>query len=978
MDSERQSLLPLFTPSLLDTIPIYSIVLNTYDSVVSRVDISLKYDQLKSPQIHSFLIKPLLEELKNDFSPGTLYALMANMLQFTKESSSNAAMAGVMATRAMICEIVAIRLLKEYSDPDDLMNALTYDFYPLANGAPVNQLVPRWQRISTLEVAIKAEAKRFLSHPVVIEVLEEIWNGSVMFQSSMHKLHRVRFANEEEVVSAGYGRRGPGVRYKYEDASIFKLSRLRVPRYRHYLNLFSFCILLVLYVAVLHKHDKQFSGIDLIFWLWSLGFIVDEIIGFTDAGFTLYVMSLWNWFDLIILLLLVSYGLLQTASHFTTGPQSNSLAHVAHDLLATVAIFLFPRLFSILDSYEVFSQMVVSVRKMCVDLTVACIIIIIFSSGFWVAFTMAFARDVYSANKVAYDMMKILFGFTPAVWDTWQYYSVLGRTILVFYLFITHFLIMTILIAVLTNSFADVTSNAHEEHQYLFAVNTITMIKSESSTFFSYTAPLNLLEWAVRPCIYVMPLRSFLVLNRTLIKITHFPFLLTIFIFEKLHLRLTQLRERRAKEAESLRIQVLKQSQVPSKSNYIYNNASGRSLMGPSSSRQHTPPQPSTRPSSNFSRTNSRMRVPTRAAAEKRKPTRPKKVSNDDLLDEVFKRPYKGTVKAKRPSVALEDDTPLSNARFLSDHFFSDPEESLRDGKMDTEINDADSENNGSDFDDDDDDDDDEFTITPSAGAALFHSQPMAAKRNRPRKLSAAGSSVSPVAEHGLEQYYGRPRERIPGRQIDPAQKRSRLFSSTSSMVRQGAGMLALSPTRSVMDRQWSLNRNRVSRFHNVSQSSVRSRAKQGSRRRPWSREYGSTDDVAETDEVALEDEYDDSEFEGDEIASENERAALIRGLDQAGQFSEEIHDMTRLIMRRMEALESGFKNMECILEKVPELMQLSGVNSSGESTVNHHYRDNSLATIVENSAASTEMSDSATACPRHISSTNQSGESLP
>lgn len=115
-------LLPMFTPSPLDSIPIYSIVLDTYDLVAARVDMSLKYDQLKSPQVNSFLVRPLVAELKLNLSLGTIYALIANMLQFSKESESDVSMNGIMNTRSMVCGIVAMKLLKEYTEGDDLVS----------------------------------------------------------------------------------------------------------------------------------------------------------------------------------------------------------------------------------------------------------------------------------------------------------------------------------------------------------------------------------------------------------------------------------------------------------------------------------------------------------------------------------------------------------------------------------------------------------------------------------------------------------------------------------------------------------------------------------------------------------------------------------------------------------------------------------------------------------------------------------------
>lgn len=119
---ETAPLLPVVvTPSPLDAIPIYSIVLDTYDLVAARVDMTLKYEQLKSPQVNSFLVRPLVAELKANLSLGTIYALMANILQFTKESEADVACAGIMTTRSLVCGILAMKLLKEYTEGDDLV-----------------------------------------------------------------------------------------------------------------------------------------------------------------------------------------------------------------------------------------------------------------------------------------------------------------------------------------------------------------------------------------------------------------------------------------------------------------------------------------------------------------------------------------------------------------------------------------------------------------------------------------------------------------------------------------------------------------------------------------------------------------------------------------------------------------------------------------------------------------------------------------
>lgn len=57
------------------------------------------------------------------------------------------------------------------------------------------------------------------------------------------------------------------------------------------------------------------------------------------------------------------------------------------------------------------------------------------------------------------------------------------------------------------------------------------MVKNDS--LFSYVAPVNILAWALTPLRFIMPMRQFVWLNRTVIKATHFPLLLIIFFYER-------------------------------------------------------------------------------------------------------------------------------------------------------------------------------------------------------------------------------------------------------------------------------------------------------------------------------------------------------------------------------------------------------------------------------------------------------------
>ncbi|KAF1846566.1 uncharacterized protein K460DRAFT_356222 [Cucurbitaria berberidis CBS 394.84] len=565
---QDEPLLPVFSSAVLDRLPIYSTTHAIRILLVQRCETTLSWDQLRSPQVSQFLVKPIQQQIRSDhFSRGTLYCLLANCLQFKKEGEENPGNMGVSKTRALICELLAMRLLKEYSTRE-LIDALSYDLDPLQGlempgpavrtpgGANWARQAPRSARISTLEIAIRAQAKKFLAHPLVVRQLEAIWAGTIVFHSVADSLHRKpdsprgRGYSSFDNISPGTGpsrrlsptKQAPPLPppavlmrrtvtlYDPHDASLFKLSRLRVPRYRNLFSTLSFGIMLGLFLAVLSEKSDDITALEVLFWFWSAGYMLDEVVGFSEQGFGLYIMSVWNAFDLGILLMFMAYYILRLYGILMPDVSRHSVAAMAYDVLGATAVLLFPRLFSALDHYQYFSQLLIAFKMMAMDLVAILILICISCSGFFIAFSMAFKRDL-TASDAAYTIFQLVMGFTPAAWDLWVEVNVLGKFLLALFLFICHFLIVTILVTVLTNSFMAVVKNADEEHQFLFAVNTISMVKSDA--LFSYIPPTNIIGWLLIPLKYTMPFKKFLRMNRLVIKLTHIPILFTIFFYER-------------------------------------------------------------------------------------------------------------------------------------------------------------------------------------------------------------------------------------------------------------------------------------------------------------------------------------------------------------------------------------------------------------------------------------------------------------
>lgn len=412
--------------------------------VMQRCETTLSWDQLRSPQISQFLVKPIQSAIRADhFNRASISALLSNCLQFAKEAESSLGSFGINKTRAILCELLAMRLLKDFSSRE-LIDALSYDFDPLQGLTESNDASPRHSndklpmrqtsgiRISAVEIAIRANAKRFLAHPLVVQQLQAIWSGNIVFHSAADNLHRV--LDQPSVPAApltSYGAIGPTAQassvttptrqpplaplytptvrrtvtlYDPRDASLFKLSRLRVPRYRQIFSTISFSIMLGLYLAVLVDRSLLITPLEVLFWFWSTGYMLDELVGFNEQGFGLYIMSVWNAFDLGILILFFAYYILRLYGILMPDVRKHVIANMAYDVLATTAVLLFPRAFSVLDNYRYFSQLLIAFRLMAQDLAAVFGLIIVCCSGFYVAFALSFMSGFKSGSDVAYTM----------------------------------------------------------------------------------------------------------------------------------------------------------------------------------------------------------------------------------------------------------------------------------------------------------------------------------------------------------------------------------------------------------------------------------------------------------------------------------------------------------------------------------------------------------------------------------------------
>lgn len=148
--------------------------------------------------------------------------------------------------------------------------------------------------LNALEIAAIADAKRFLSQNLVQKIVTGIWNGDIIFwdRLSVHTTKKPRF---------------------YNPKTADPFSRLRVPKYLKCFELVFFASFLFLYYVVLiNRVEKHISALEVLLYLWIAAFSYDELSEWIDAGSTFYAADVWNVFDLIMISIGITFGVLRT------------------------------------------------------------------------------------------------------------------------------------------------------------------------------------------------------------------------------------------------------------------------------------------------------------------------------------------------------------------------------------------------------------------------------------------------------------------------------------------------------------------------------------------------------------------------------------------------------------------------------------------------------------------------------------------
>ncbi|KAG2011863.1 calcium activated cation channel [Coprinopsis cinerea AmutBmut pab1-1] len=519
---------PLLSQEVIEDTKVYPLIHMIRADVIHYIDTPLSYDTLLAPDLNYTLVRPLVEKytaIQESGNKSVVFCLLLNRVHFSRDD--NPTTATLSNSRAALCEILATRTFRHYANSMlDLTLVLT-TVWPVYSGADP-KLLARAQaerdeeledRVgNAIEMAILGKAKRFIKSSSCQKVIQAIWTGKCVYQAE----------STHSILSDTY-KRNPIHFYDPHKAPLLDHYRLKVPFIRSVLEYTNFLILFILYVIAIEvSTPAHFNTAEICFIIYALGFTLEKLAAMQEHGIKVYFNGTWNAFDLAFVTTYAVYIMLRVYGVYYHKGWAKALGI---DVLALIACMLFPRL-----AFVTFkdSLMVLSLRAMIVQFTfLMCIAIFCFTGFLYALWTLARNQAGYSAGQISWWMLDLWFGLDASGFDNaTKFHPVLGPILMVTYACLSNTLLLTVLVSILSNTFATINEDAAAEAMFRKAVSTIEGVKADS--LFSYQPPINLLALCIMlPSSYLLSPRWFHKVNVFMIRLTNFPLLLMISFYER-------------------------------------------------------------------------------------------------------------------------------------------------------------------------------------------------------------------------------------------------------------------------------------------------------------------------------------------------------------------------------------------------------------------------------------------------------------
>ncbi|KAK2592184.1 hypothetical protein QQS21_010103, partial [Conoideocrella luteorostrata] len=456
---------------------------------------------------------------------------------------SGLAAQSVNRARAILCELVATRVIRRFHEDNPgnqglllLAQILVEGFDPF-HGAPydveregrylqwpVQQRGGHERKLMALELAILSESKAFISSAACQRLVEAVYRGKVVYTP-------LSFL---DILPDHYKYR-PIQLYDPRESRVLNHRRLIVPRIRALIEIAQFVALVVLYVMAMASQHWPHSHWESAFAIYTAGWVLQEFAAVTEHGWELHSQMLWSFLDVTFVVIYCAYVLVRIYDALA-GNLANGNGYGLHILCIATPVLLTRIAFNVMPQNIVF----ISLHAMMKDFTLLSFLAIWCFLGFLLSLMWLIDVEPQEGQQepptwqtVGKWLLWIWFGLDgTGIAESVRFNVVLGPALMIAFAFLGNTLFLTILVAILTNTFSKIVANEAAEIRFRRTVLTFEGVKSDS--IFAYPPPFNIAALLViLPLKVLVSPRFFHTINVAMIRILNGPLLIVISLFER-------------------------------------------------------------------------------------------------------------------------------------------------------------------------------------------------------------------------------------------------------------------------------------------------------------------------------------------------------------------------------------------------------------------------------------------------------------
>ncbi|KJK89927.1 hypothetical protein H633G_06167 [Metarhizium anisopliae BRIP 53284] len=516
---EERALLPHFNhQQMTSAVPaseVTKICLRLRHLVQECVPCEMEESRVTAPHsriITTKVVQAAKEAGGQEYRGCVVFCLLVNQRWFQREALIELWDSSLHKLRAEACAVISKALIENEEDTNYLLySVLLHRYSYIANGIPPPP-------VNVIEKAVDLHSVRVIGSSGYQKCINYLWRGWL-----------VQDENDPSVF----------IDYKDKDNPNFFVhmdpERMRAPRNQNAAQLLFSVIYLLLYTIAVNSINASgiLDGAEVALYLFTLGYICDEIMKFYKAGY--HILGFWNAFNGVLYSFL-TVSLVLRVIGLAAAPDSQYREHynkLSYNMLSFVAPMFWCRLMLYLDSFRFFGAMLVVLKVMMKESVIFFALLIIIIIGFLQAFIGLDLTD----DNVANDVLFIIESMTKAILQSPEFEGFEGFGppwgIILYYCFtfVVMIILLNILIALYNSAYEDIYENADDEYLALFSQKTMQFVRAPDENV--YIAPFNLIEIVISALFeWWMPKHMYEVINDYVMAVIYSPLLFVSAFFE--------------------------------------------------------------------------------------------------------------------------------------------------------------------------------------------------------------------------------------------------------------------------------------------------------------------------------------------------------------------------------------------------------------------------------------------------------------